>query len=220
MKKLLSTAAALAMLTFSIPAQAGMFNGAFLGLQLGHNNTKIEGNESNLLGAGESLAVDFGASGPEFGVVGGYRIKQDRFVFGVEAEGALSNASSTLIDIDDGAGNTGRLELEKRYSYAIGPRIGYLVTDNSLMFVGVDWAHGSFKGTGTANGAASASGNVSLNGIRFGGGMEIAATEKISLRLDYQHTDWGTYKESDGAGGTVSLKPTEDTARISGIYSF
>lgn len=218
MKKLLCTTAALAALTLSIPAQAGSFDGPYLGLQLGHNNTKVDSQYTNILGTGVSTGSDYGASGLELGLIGGYRVKQDRFVYGLEVDGTLSNAKGTLFDYNNGAGDNVKVEVEKRHSYAIGPRVGYLVTDSSLAFIGVDWTRGSFKST--LSGDATGTDSESLNGVRFGAGLEVAATKEISVRLDYQHTSWKTSSDSDGAGGTFSLDPTEDTARIGAIYSF
>lgn len=218
MKKLLCTTAVLAALTLSIPAQADSFNGPYLGVQLGHNNTKADMQWGNINGSGTDIGSDNGASGLELGVVGGYRIRQDRFVFGVEVDGSFSNAKGTLLSYDDGV-DAFSLDVEKHHSYAIGPRIGYLVTDNALAYVGVDWTRGKFDATAIVNGVSS-SDSESLNGIRFGGGMEVAATKEISLRLDYQHTNWKESSEADGGGGTFSLDPTEDTARVGVVFSF
>ena len=213
MKKLLCTTAALAALTLSMPAQAGSFNGPYLGLQLGHNNTKIDSRWNDVFGGGENFGIDSGGSGLEFGAVAGYRVKQDRFVLGVEVDGMLSNAKATLLSYDDGV-DALSLEVEKRYSYAIGPRVGYLVTDSSLAFVGVDWTRGSFKATSTVNGVTETDSDDD-NGFRFGGGIEIAATKEVSLRLDYQHTIW-----EDSSDADFSIEAIEDTARIGAIYSF
>lgn len=234
MKKLLCTTVALAALTLSIPAQATAFNvgkadgfngsvtdsfkGIYLGLQVGHNTTKIDGKYTNILGTGVNEGTDYGASGLELGLVGGCRIKQGQFVFGVEADGMLSNAKSTLANYSDGGGNNIRIEVEKRHSYAIGPRIGYLIMDNTLAFVGVDWTHGNFKST--ISGDVTGSGDEGLDGVRFGTGVEVATETKINVRLDYQHTRWDSHIESDGAGGTFSLAPAEDTARIGVVYPF
>jgi len=210
MKKLLCTTAMLAAFSLSIPAQAETFDGAYLGVQVGHNNTKVDFQENDAFGGGENFSMNSGASGLEFGAVAGYRVKQDRFVFGVEVDGTLSNAKSTIMSYDDGVDSM-QLDVEKCYSFAIGPRIGYLVTDNALAFVGINWTRGRFKANATENGV-SASNSEDNNGYRFDGGLEVAATKNVSLRLDYQHTLWN---EIDS-----SIDMTEDTARIGVIYSF
>jgi outer membrane immunogenic protein len=218
MKKLLCTTAAFAALALAIPAQASIYNGPYLGVHVGHNNTKTDMDWTNIDGSGIDVGLDNGASGLEFGAVAGYRVKQDRFVFGAEVDGSLSNAKGTLLSYNDGV-DAYSLEVKKRHSYAIGPRIGYLVTDNALAFIGADWARGEFEATEVINGV-SASSSDNLNGFRFGGGIEAAATDAVSVRLDYQHTAWKTSRDADGGGGTISLDPTEDTARIGAIYSF
>jgi opacity protein-like surface antigen len=65
----------------------------------------------------------------------------------------------------------------------------------------------------------SASATDSLNGVRFGGGLEVSAAKDISVRLEYQRTNWKDSTDSDGTG-TFSVDPTEDTARIGVIFSF
>jgi len=214
MKKLLFTTAALAALTLSTPSHAGSFDGPYLGLQVGHNNTKMDTQFIDPFGAGSSFGMSNAASGLEVGVLGGYRMKKDRFVFGIEADATLSGAEETIISLDTGAGDTARIEVEKRHSYAIGPRVGYLVTDNSLAFVGIDWTRGSFKSSATVNGVTKTE-SGSDNGYRVGAGLEVAASKEISVRLDYQHTNWGKDSDADG-----SAEMTEDTARIGAIYSF
>jgi hypothetical protein len=127
MKKLLLCATAVVAITLSSPVKAETFNGAYLGLQLGNNNTQSDMQWTNIDGSGIDIGTDNGASGLEFGAVAGYRMKQDRFVFGVEMNGDLSNAKGTILSYDDGV-DAYSLEVEKNHSYAIGPRLGYVLT--------------------------------------------------------------------------------------------
>jgi opacity protein-like surface antigen len=215
MKKLLITAACLAGLAVPSTAKASNFDGAFLGLSVGYNNTSLtEGiNAPGIF----SESTTFGATGAEEGVLGGYRMTHDKVMFGVEVEGMLSQAQNT--ESATAGANQASLKLEKRYGFTVGPRIGYLVTDSTLLFVGADWAHARFRATGEVNGT-SASTDDSKDGLRFGGGFEVAADSALNLRLDYQHTDWRSWNWSDGAGDTASLKAHEDTVRISAIHPF
>ena len=173
----------------------------------------------NANGSGQDIAVDSSIEGLDYGAVAGYRMKSDRIVFGIEANFSFSNADGTILSYNDGV-DTYTLNAEKKRSYAIGPRVGYLVTDSALAFVGIDWVNTKYEANLLVNGASVGSISDTESAFRYGGGIEAAATQNISVRLDYMHTNWGDQSATDAGGGTATDDVDEDTARVSLIYSF
>lgn len=144
-KSLLSGIAAVAFLAPTF-AKAEPFSGAYAGLQLGYNNTDI-GLEYDAFGFDMK---GISATGFEGGIFAGYRLRQERFVYGLEAGFSLSNAKFSL-GYDDGVDELG-LRIKKQHDFSLGARAGYLLTENTLIYLGADYARGKFKDTIDING--------------------------------------------------------------------
>ena len=206
-------------------AKAAGFNGAFLGLQLGSIDTKVDVKDNGFFRPIQN-SFDRSIGGVSEGIFAGYRMTFDRLVLGIEADGTLSNADSKTLQYN-GFGFVVDTKFTKRNSFGIGPRVGYLVSDKVLGFLGVDYTRGTFERHETINGAfplgcsfgVCSNGSNTLNGFRFGGGVEVAATDNFHMRIDFQHTNWQSKSFTDVGGGTATINPSDNTARLGLIYA-
>ena len=106
-------------------------------------------------------------------------------------------------------------ELELGNSWAVGARLGYLVTDSVLLFAAGGYTQANaklsadFKGGGTAGidetsritGAydISSSQDEWLGGYYVGGGLEALITEQFSLKVEYRYADYDSIETSSKA---------------------
>lgn len=187
-------------------------------------------------GVGAGLSDDGGIAGfLGRGEIGAdYQI--DHFVMGLNASFTLGdrNISSSagasgggeictsIPDDDDddddcnGGGAYGGLgtKLDLGNSWSIGGRIGYLMTDSTLLFASGGYTQieatlkSKFQGGAGADaefGSLGADYNISssrdewLDGFYVGGGLETLMTDHISLKLEYRYSDYGSIKTSASA---------------------
>ena len=161
MKKLTYTLVATAfLLSSAIKAEAGVFEGAFFGLQLGETKT-TEKVTDNLFfqhtNPGAPVEYDINPKGVTGGVLAGYRWKINNYILGIEASGSLSNARSSTHQYDDGGGHITDTQFSRNDTFSIGPKFGYLLMDHMMGFVGVDYEIGQFSSREIVNGAPAAS---------------------------------------------------------------
>ena len=76
-------------------------------------------------------------------------------------------------------------------------------------------AGGVLSGVDTdyTRGAQNINQEDTLSGVRYGGGMEVAASEKILLRVDYTYTDYEDY-DVNYVTGVDTFNPTETMVRL------
>ena len=106
-------------------------------------------------------------SGIAFGIAGGYDIRKNNMVFGVELEAADSTISDSGVSAS-------------RDLYA-GARIGTVIGDRGLLYAkaGYTKARASFAGTG-----------VNFDGYRLGAGVEWMVGTNVSIRAEYRFSDY------------------------------
>lgn len=106
-------------------------------------------------------------SGVAFGIAGGYDIRKNNVVFGIELEAADSTISDSGVSAS-------------RDLYA-GGRIGAVVGDRGLLYakLGYTNARASFAGTG-----------VNFDGIRAGVGVEWMVGSNVSIRTEYRYSNY------------------------------
>jgi outer membrane immunogenic protein len=112
-------------------------------------------------GAGDS------ETGIAFGIAGGYDIRKNGAVFGIELEAADSTVSNSGVSAS-------------RDLYA-GLRVGGVVGEHALLYAkaGYTNARASFAGTG-----------VNFDGFRAGGGVEWAIGAHLSIRGEYRYSNY------------------------------
>jgi hypothetical protein len=183
------------------------FSGSYVGAQAGYGGfaTRNRGPRN----AGADLRVDRASHGGTGGLFAGYGfLPFDNIYLGAEAEAEMSYADWN-IDRDP----TGRIyDAQKDWTLGGALRAGYVFNDTVMVY---GRAGGVMSGVDTdyTRGAQDISQEDTLSGIRYGGGMEVAATERLFLRMDYTYTDYEDYDVNYGTG-VDTFEPTETMVRL------
>ena len=151
----------------------------------------------------------------------------DRIVAGVNASFTLGSrdmstkaggsAGGDFYSEEGSSGGSGygavNSSLDIGNSWSIGGRLGYLVTDSTLVFATGGYTQEQAKlkarfqgasGAGNEYGSIEAAYNVKassdewLDGYYVGGGLETLLTEHFSLKLEYRYADYGSIKAKKG----------------------
>jgi len=88
-------------------------------------------------------------------------------------------------------------EFDRDLEWSVGGRLGFLVAPRGVVYVLGAWTQKEQDG-------------ATFEGWKAGVGAEIAATQTISLGLEYQHVMWDEETISSAAGVKVSDEPTDD----------
>jgi len=149
---------------------------------------------------GDTNGVASSTNGINGGAYGGHNWQRDQFVFGVEGDAGYSGANGTSaagVTADQGAFGS----LRARFGYDVNP---------FLLYGTVGAAATNMK---VSNGASSDS-NI-LYGYTVGAGVEAFVTEKITTRLEYRYTDYGS--SNFNIGGTNVSTGFDDHSVRAGI---
>lgn len=84
-------------------------------------------------------------------------------------------------------------------------RLGVKPTNNVLLFGRAGWAMQRVKTTLT-NGAVSVTDKDTEHGFLFGGGAELAVTQNVALRVDYDRTNFSDHYKRNRVMGGVSVR--------------
>ncbi|WP_341898069.1 outer membrane beta-barrel protein [Ferrovibrio terrae] len=151
------------------------------------------------------------------GLYGGYQVKVDRVVYGLEGEaGYLGLKDSSSITATVSTGNTYRLDqkVETDFFASLRPRVGYVpeaFSGSLLLFatggvtltqVRVDQ---TFKQIGVAYQSKGLAEDKMLVGWTVGGGMEYAMSKAWSLKAEYLYADLGTIENNNVPGSPASV---------------
>lgn len=182
----LAGAMAAAGLVVAAPAQAEPFNGPFIGAQAGWNQNDIDTLDNDL---GE-INVNRSRDNVVGGIFAGYDHKiGSSVVLGAEA-GFNLGADDKITR--RGAVNT---IVNPNHAFDISARAGYLVSDNSLLYV--RGGYDNMRARTTVIGPDhSLSSKDSYDGWMVGGGYEHALTDNVSSRLEYRYSDLGSGETS------------------------
>lgn len=203
MKQLLT---ATALLAVAGSAHAGDFDGAYAGLNIGHNSTDVKITED-----WTPSSFELGASGMDYGLMDGYgqTVNGDIYL-GAEMEANLSSADSKITYGAD------TLKLSKKNSYGVAVRAGYDM-GSVLPYVRVGYNRAKFESE--LSGTYTGKGSDTLGGIALGAGMEAKVSDNVSLRGEFVHTAYGKSTDTDGTN-TITAKPTENVARVGVAFRF
>ncbi|WP_029012376.1 outer membrane protein [Niveispirillum irakense] len=182
-------------------AQSTAFNGPYVGLYTGYNFSDAETKTTG-------LSQDLNQDGWSYGGYLGYGQTFDRIYVGAEGEigGNDLKGSKTL------AGRVTSLDANETYGLSV--RAGYLVTDNALVYGRVGWQRTNYEIN-----SGSLSRHTDLDGVRFGGGVEVAMTENVVARLEYNYTDYDKLNYNVGTAN-YSVQPDGGQLRLGVGYRF
>lgn len=182
MKTITLPLAILAAAGITAPAQADTFDGPYVGVTAGWDRGEVSGRI-------ETTPLDAEASRDAL-VLGGYagynHKLTDAIVIGAEA-GFTGTVDDRVRATSAGAA----LTVDPRYSFDLGARAGYLVTDNALVYLRGGYANQRVR-TALDTGTGIVRSSENLDGWQIGGGLEYAITEKVSARLEYRYSDFGS----------------------------
>ena len=159
----------------------------------------------------------------------GCNYQAGNWVFGVEGEGAWSNASATntlIVSPIDRVSVTSR----NNNDFSIAGR-GGIAFDRTLIYGKGGWAWGSFDFNSTLNCClvfpVSTSGSYHLNGFLVGAGIEHALTRNWTVKFEYNYLGFGSTLLNVGVTGgalpipiSVSQSPTKQIFKVGANYLF
>ena len=189
------------------------FDGFYIGSQLGYGGFAARNRGAR--NAGSFLTVDRGSHGGTGGLFAGYGMTPFKNVYlGVESEAEVSYADWN-IDRDP----TGRTySARKDWTLGGALRAGYIFNDTVLLYGRLGGVYSQFN-TDYARGNHSVDQTDGISGIRYGGGVEAAATKNVFVRMDYSYTDYKSYSVNY-VTGVDSFNPTETLVRLGIGYRF
>lgn len=157
------------------------FSGPFVGVQTGWEQSDV-GTASTPLGDFNSGRSNDVATG---GVFVGYDYRlTPKVVAGVEAGISLSDSDELVSTV---AGRTVSIDAER--SIDLSARLGYLVTDSTLVYA--RGGYSNVRAETALTSAGSRSDKSNLDGWLVGAGVERALSQRISTRFEYRYTDLG-----------------------------
>ncbi len=168
----------LTILFFPGLALADPYQGFYLGGQAGYIRDKHD-----LAPGGEA------EGGLGYGGYGGLNLRiLERFVIGVEGDVLFTGND---VSIDGIPGVNGKINSER--TIGASARGGILLRDTLLAYAKLGYVNGKFS-------------SAKLDGVRFGGGLEAALSERTSLRLEYLYSNFEGFNTSR-LGNILNVEP-------------
>lgn len=168
------------------------WTGFYIGAQIGYGWAKSSTTETNLVGT-FPVYYNFDADGALGGGHVGYNYQFDRIVAGLEGDFEVANVNGSQISPAYGVNYTSRTQMD--YDGSLRLRAGYSF-DRLLVYGTGGLAYGRVRTDYGCEGCVVlASGLSAIDGDRWGwtigAGVDYAATDKISVNLEYRYTDLG-----------------------------
>lgn len=179
-------------LLLATPAIADEVNwtGFYAGLHAGYSHGNVSVKDTN--GGVKRGPFNYSTDGGFGGAQVGYNYQFNRFVAGLESDfgymstkgkGRISSASATSHQ---------DLTLDSGFYADITARFGYVI-GNGLIYGKGGWAYFDTDAKqATTNPGYSPKGTGALDGWTLGAGYEHRLTKNISVKVEYQHFDFGT----------------------------
>ena len=233
MKKLTTALLAVCAVSTAAMADAGAFNGFYLGANAGVANTtsKYDGKNTAGTSANKNLNTTYSTSGNTFqsgknsnagqaGLYTGYNMQMGQMVVGGELYVSLDSTKKTLYDDTANTPNPQfNVKLKRTMFYGLAARFGFVVSPSTMLYARLAAESGkwtlnsiaapdtSSNGNAGANTAASNNVSNSKNGVYFspGLGIETVVAKNLLLRAE------GTYTFAP----TVSVN--QDTTYLEGV---
>lgn len=185
MKLIVFCAIATAAVTAPAAAQeATKFDGPFVGVQLGWQQDRRSATSSTV----PPITIRTNGDGLVYGGQVGYDANIGGAVLGLEGSitGRSGNNGSATLDFE-----TGR-------TINVTARAGLLVSPESLLYARGGYSNARFSLTNPAGNSES------RNGYTLGAGCERSLTDKISARIEYAYSNYGS-DTLPGIGGPVDV---------------
>ncbi len=243
----------LPLLALADGGSSNSFAGAYAGLGLGgtaltetmDNASTVEGTVTGITGT-SSGSVDAGVMGVNGSVFGGYNFDLgSNWLVGLQAEydynSAKGSASSTS-SLDYAStiiATTATVNFKLQQSYGLDANLGYLLTSDSLLYVGAGWTQGKGKMNGTlttdydtATETDSLNYSKTVNGIKGIVGAQQSLASNMSVREEMSYTQFSNLSTTvsqtayptpvgpEVATSTVSAKLHFLTASLDFVYGF
>lgn len=172
-----------------------------------------------------SLGLEgLGGGGYAVAVLGGFDYRMGRFVAGafVDYEWSEQNIKLTIEDPQVGEASINLLGLDR--SWTVGGRLGYLVSEDLLIYGLAGYTDLRFKDIEVSGAGANVSFELpGFKGYTVGVGFEKLWGTSISTRLEYRYVDLGAEALTDTNvvdEGVLSLDPSLHSVRASLVYRF
>jgi outer membrane immunogenic protein len=178
MKHILIAAAALGLAS---TAQAAEFTGPRVELRTGWDRISVDGLRSTNPAAAN---VDANEDGIAYGLALGYdHALSDRVIVGVEA-------GVDLFDNEfSGTVGTVSYDVEAKRDIEVAARLGTKVSDNVLLYGKVGYSNARVKSRLTS-GTTTIVDSENGDGVRLGGGLEVALNDRVYAKAEYRYTDY------------------------------
>lgn len=165
------------------------WTGFYAGVQGGYEWSRDRTTEFNLGGLPTGFSHGFSPSGGFGGVHVGYNYQFDRVVLGIEGDVDVGRASDGF--------SLGVLAFNARKDWeaSIRGRLGVTPIDRLLLYVTGGVAFTELKyhwDAGIPPPVAPADANIAKTGWTVGAGGEAALTNRVTARLEYRYSDFGT----------------------------
>ena len=194
-------------------AQNSAFEGFYVGAQAGWSS--IDGDLTVTgVGSGSDTADGFGGGGyVGFGGTNG------KLYGGIEAELGYDGAEWDDSFSVPGIGSASA-EIEAQLTFGLGFRVGWLATDNILIYGRGAWIRTNAELNAlvslTGIGSVSVSVDEDFDGFRFGGGVEGKLGDNIGVRGEYTYTLYGDVDIAPG----VNFDADQHLFRVGVAYYF
>ncbi len=233
MKKLTTALLAVCAVSTAAMADAGAFNGFYLGANAGVANTTSKYDYKNTAGSstaahtlatsttgGTSYQSGKNSNAGQAGLYAGYNMQMGQMVVGGEAYVSLDSTKKTLYDDTANASNPQfNVKLKRTMFYGLAARFGFVVSPSTMLYARLAAESGkwtlnsiaapdtSANGNAAANAAAANNVSNSKNGVYFspGLGIETVVAKNLLLRAE------GTYTFAP------TVKLNQDTTYLEGV---
>ena len=219
-------------MAFAANAHAEAFSGPFVGVDIANDSTKKIDSYTWHEGNGdffEESENGYSINGVSGGVFAGYDAKVSEKVFaGVELRANISSAKykrhSHLVIDDSEIDRHSDVTVRAKQSFSATARLGYMINDNTGIYVRGGLAQTRFKARST-QGFPVAFDPVAEEysydttardkniGAVFGAGLETKLSDALNVRVEYNVTDYGNafVKLNQQMSSAESLEYDDDT---------
>lgn len=149
-----------------------------------------------------SISNRVGGSGVDGGIGVGYTHRFCNWALGVAFDANWANSSGSL-KVNNPGNNTTTLKAQLRNSLQLYARLGYVMREIAMPFVGLGWDNSQWKGTSSTNYAAgivpggvafrsNANQSKRFNSFLWKAGVDFLATKHVVVGFEYTGTTAGS----------------------------